>query len=379
MKTVCKRNLCNGCMACVDICPKQAIQVVDEIEYYNARIETDKCVDCGLCQGVCPQNSPVALTLPKQWCQGWATEQAVREAGSSGGYAAAIAKGFVAAGGSVCSCRFKNGIFSFVFAQEESELRQFAGSKYVKSNPKGIYKEVKERLKNQRVLFIGLPCQVAALKNYVGKNQQKNLYTIDLICHGTPSPRVLDAFLKQYGHCTNQAQCIDFRSKGKFQIRVDGKEVITPGVCDSYMISFLNGAIYTENCYSCQYARLERVADLTLGDSWGSELLETQKGKGVSLCLCQTEKGQELLSGADIYAEPVELVRAVENNQQLKQATKLLPQRQQLIDALQGEKRFDSVVFRQFPQQSFRQAVKKALIKLGVFKKNTIYANWEQL
>ena len=105
------------------------------------------------------------------------------------------------------------------------------------------------------MLFIGLPCQVAAVRNYMGERIGKQLYTVDLICHGTPSPKVLEKFLSQYQQSLEKIEDIKFRIKGKFQIYEGYKGIITTGVCDRYMIAFLNALTYTENCYECQYAK----------------------------------------------------------------------------------------------------------------------------
>lgn len=105
--------------------------------------------------------------------------------------------------------------------------------------------------------------------------------------------------------------------RAKMQIHGDHKGIITKGVSDKYTIAFLNALTYTENCYECDYAKLQRVSDLTLGDSWGSNLPMDEQKKGVSLALCQTEKGVQLLKKAEVALLTVELERAVENNHQL--------------------------------------------------------------
>lgn len=131
---------------------------------------------------------------------------------SSGGVAAAIERAFIKNGGIVCSCTFNFGKFEFDFAESEDEVSKFTGSKYVKSNPEGIYKKILEKLKlGRKVLFVGLPCQVTAVRHYTRNHQ--NLYTIDLICHGTPSPQILDSFLSDYGIRLTEIQSIRFRKK----------------------------------------------------------------------------------------------------------------------------------------------------------------------
>ena len=313
-----------------------------------------------------PKNYRKSAKYPINWQQGWTEDPEMRKECSSGGVATAISKGFLENGGIVCGCTFNEGKFIFEFAENEDELKKFIGSKYVKSDPMGIYKEIKSRLKREeKVLFIGLPCQVAALKNYVSTDLSDKLYTIDLICHGTPSPKVLDIFLKQYGLTLSSLKDIKFRVKAKFQIYGDYKGIITKGVSDRYSIAFLNALTYTENCYKCPYAKTERVSDVTLGDSWGSELAMDEQKNGISLILNQTEKGNELLKMANLHLEAVDIKKAIASNHQLEYPSFKPKGREKFFDGLK-DRNFNSLVFRQLPKQCLRQDVKKVLIKLHI-------------
>lgn len=376
MKTVCELDQCAGCMACVDICPKEAIRIEDTLSAYNAVIAEDKCIGCNTCHKVCQSNYPAQLMSPIKWYQGWAEDEYIRKSSSSGGIATALSFAFIKTGGCVYSCCFENGEFRFKKAVKESEIKHFTGSKYVKSNPAGCYKAVQNDLKNgERVLFIGLPCQVAAIKNYVGEKLNANLYTVDLICHGTPSPNVLNKFLEQYGKNLKSFVSIFFRVKAKMQIHGDSEGIVAKGVSDRYTIAFLESLIYTENCYECHYAQRKRVSDITLGDSWGSELpLETQK-KGLSLVLCQTAKGVELLKTAQVVLQSVDLEKAIQNNHQLEHPSIKPIMRHKFFSDIKNGKCFNSCVFHCFPKQCIRQNVKEALIRLKIVRggvKNTL-------
>lgn len=363
MKTVCELNKCAGCMACVDICPKGAIEIKDSLSAYNAEIDEKKCIGCNACHKVCQVNHPASVKDPINWQQGWTENSEMRKECSSGGVATAISKGFLENGGIVCGCTFNEGKFIFEFAENEDELKKFIGSKYVKSNPIGIYKEIKSRLKREeKVLFIGLPCQIAALRNFISADLSDKLYTIDLICHGTPSPKVLDIFLKQYGLTLSSLKDIKFRVKAKFQIYGDYKGIITKGVSDRYSIAFLNALTYTENCYSCPYAKTERVSDVTLGDSWGSELAIDEQKNGISLILSQTEKGNELLKMANLRLEEVDIEKAIANNHQLEYPSFKPTGREKFFKGLKNSN-FNFLVFRILPKQCLRQNVKQFLIK----------------
>ena len=233
MIIVCEKNKCSGCMACVDICPKGAVKIFDELTAYNAVISKEKCIDCGSCYKVCQVNHIPHVIAPFLWYQGWAKDDDIRKNSSSGGFATAIAIAFVKKSGVVCSCVFNEGKFIFQFAENVEDVKKFAGSKYVKSNPSGIYKKIRTFLqKKKKVLFIGLPCQVAAVKNFVGEKLAEGLFTVDLICHGTPSPKLLDIFLKQYGKSLNQLRDILFRIKAKLQVHINYQGLVEKGVND---------------------------------------------------------------------------------------------------------------------------------------------------
>ena len=310
MKTVCSENQCAGCMACVDICPENAIRVNDDMDAYNAFIDETMCINCNACHNVCQNNNKPDAKHPLYWFEGWTNNIEQRKKSSSGGLATAIEQSFMEAGGIVCSCTFDRGKFRFAFADNKADLEKFIGSKYIKSNPEGIYKRIKDYVKEKRkVLFVGLPCQVAAVKNYIKDNTL--LYTIDLICHGTPSPLVLESFLADYDMKLGDIKRIGFRDKTNFRLTNDNRNFTVPTVGDSYTMTFLDSTSYTENCYSCKYAQLTRVSDITLGDSWGSELSEDIQSQGISLVLCQTEKGWELLNKSNLTLLPVNKERAV--------------------------------------------------------------------
>lgn len=369
METVCKKNKCTGCMACVETCIHGAIAIKDNLSEYNAFIDSKKCVNCNMCHKICPNNTKVETKEPIAWYQGWAKNKNIRGNSSSGGLATAISKSFVKRNGVVYSCCFKNGSFLFERAESEQDIRKFIGSKYVKSNPYGVYKAIKNDLKlNEQVLFIGLPCQCAALRNYIGDRNNKNLYLIDLICHGTPSPKLLNIFLNQYGKSLYSIKNISFRVKAKMQIHCDNKGIVTKGVSDKYTIAFLNGLTYTENCYNCDYAKRERVSDLTLGDSWGSEIMLEERKKGISLVLCQTNKGKELLTCSEVEIVDVDSDNAIKNNLQLQRPFRMPKSRDKFFRAIQNERKFNKEVYRYYTKQCIKQDLKELLIRVHILR-----------
>lgn len=366
--TVCEPGMCTGCMACVDRCPKSAIRIVDRLESYDAIIDGSDCIECGACHRLCRQKNSSELTKPIVWRQGWSRDEQ-REKSSSGGVASAIAKAFVRTGGIVCACAGSQRSYRFATYRNEYSLEEIAGSKYVKSNPSGSYKEVRSALiAGNDVLFIGLPCQVTSMRAFVGERLGARLYTIDLICHGTPSPQILSRFLDGQGYSAPEVQSVSFRNKGSYAygLSIDGKRIRHRGSVDAYTAAFLRGYSYTRSCYSCKYARLERGSDLTLGDSWGSDLPAEAQEKGVSLCLCQNDKGLELLQMAELQLFNVDLNQAVENNGQLSAPYNMPNKRSSFFKEIERGHSVNYALFVCLPTYSIKQYVKNLLLRWNV-------------
>lgn len=367
VRTVCNLDDCAGCMACVDICPKNAIKIEDSLREYNAVIDENRCIQCNVCHCICPQNNPPIAQKPLYWKEGWAKNKNIRVSSSSGGVAVAIELAFIKQGGCVCSCLFSDGKFTFSFADKEEDVRKFSGSKYVKSSPQGIYKEILKRLKvGKNVLFVGLPCQVAGLKNYVG--MKENLYTIDLICHGSPSPKVLEMFLADYKCKLKDLQDLSFRKKMNFRLEENSKEFTVPTVMDFYTRTFLKGTSYTNNCYQCKFAKLERVSDITLGDSWGSQLLEKIQREGVSLLLCQSEKGWKLLNEAELDLFEVDLEGAIKCNHQLESPSARPAERDLFFDEIEVGNSFKRAFRKCYQKEYIKANIKTFFIKMGLLR-----------
>lgn len=367
MKTVCKQDMCAGCMACISVCSQDAITIKDSYRAYNAVIDGAKCIHCDRCHTVCPNNDAPEKREPIAWYQGFAKDQGVRAAASSGGLATALAVDFVAQGGVCCACLFENGAFGFGFAETVEEVKRFAGSKYVKSNPDGIYGKVQNYLKaGTPVLFIGLPCQVAALKKRV--KQQELLYTVDLICHGTPSPKLLAQYMKERGMDLADMKEIKFREKENWYISDGKRDILQPSVRGEYTLAFLRSIDYTENCYDCAYASTARVSDITLGDSWGSDLPEEEQRKGLSLILCQSEKGRQLLDRAALQLFAVNVDVAISYNKQLQHPSPRKAEREVFFSHFEKNGNFRKAVAKAYPKICRRQRIKSLLIRAHVLR-----------
>lgn len=367
MKTVCKKDKCAGCMACLDICPTSSIRISDELHAYNAIIDERTCINCGACERVCQEIKPTKLMKTIDCKQGWAKSE-FRSTSSSGGFASAISYSFIRNGGYVASCKLEHGNFVFSLTNNVEDLKMHSGSKYVKSNPSGIYKSIKKKLlENEKVLFIGLPCQVSALRNFTKTINGEKLYTIDLICHGTPSPFFIKTALNEYGYNIEKMNDLFFRNHNKFGLRTCDGTVTHEKVRDRYLIAFLKGLFYTENCYSCKYATQNRSGDLTLGDSWGTSLV-TEEKNGISLALIQNEKGRELLNIANLNVFDVDYNTACNANHQLLEPSTMPNSRSVFFENISKGMNFKKAVKKAYPKICWRQDIKNILINIGMFK-----------
>ena len=363
MNLVCDKNMCNACGACVASCPTNAISIKEDAFSCNAVIDTNKCIECGLCKNKCPQLTDVQFRKSIKWYQGWSKDSSIRKKSASGGAARALAESFIYNGGCVCSCVFDKGKFIYLLTDNVLDIEKMSGSKYVKSNPQDCYKPILDKLKHDiPVLFIGLPCQAEGIRRYVPDKYHDKLYTVDLICHGTPSPIFLEMFLQEHGVVLKKLDDIRFRySSGKGDSNY--KFVEQKGIMDCYSIAFLNSLTYTENCYNCKFARNERASDMTIGDSWGSELTE-ESSRGISLVLCQTSKGLSLIESSDMLLMDVDIKRAVESNPQLQCACKMPVQRTYFVNDINAGKEIDKSVSKQLKLVCFKQIIKKILIRM---------------
>ena len=363
MNTVCDIDMCAGCMLCFDCCPHNAITIKKSFQAYNAVIDESKCIDCNLCHKLCQANHCPDFKAPIYWAQGWANDEKIRNNASSGGFATALELAFVKMGGIVFSCTYRNGDFIFECAETVEDVSKFSGSKYVKSNPSGVYKTIKHYLMiGRKVLFVGLPCQVAAVLNFCGSTD--NLYTVDLICHGTPSPELLFIYLGENNIEKSSIQSVSFRVKTKFRLEQNHKSLTNPRISDCYTATFLNGTTYTENCYVCRYARSERISDITLGDSWGSDLDEEQQVKGISLVLAQTVKGKNLIKASNLVLKDVSLEKSIRYNHQLEYPSSKNLARSVFFTEIDNSESFCKAYRKAFPKQYRKDVVKRLLLKL---------------
>lgn len=240
----------------------------------------------------------------------WRKDDAARALSSSGGVAAAISEAWIKNGGIVYGAAFVRPFsFQHVRCTITEELVRLRGSKYVQSSINGIQKQIGADLKNGlKVLFIGTPCQVAGIENRF-KEYIAQLYTIDIICHGTPNVETLKASIPQRALQMDYDN-VEFRENCDYKIsfKKSGKTIwSSPLAHNLYLKGFFKALFNRDCCYKCLFAKRERISDMTLGDFWGLDMasVNTTMDKGISLVLVNSDKGRELLG---IVKEVMEMV-----------------------------------------------------------------------
>ena len=313
---------CIGCQACVDFCPQKAISFqYDNWGEGRAFVDFSLCSDCHLCEIRCPSLNIKFNPSVKTVFAAYSTKH--RETGSSGGIFYELAVKFINRGGVVFGAQFDPNLkLIHKKAEKISELVSLCKSKYLHSDMTGIYNEIAACLKKGiNVMFVGTPCQVSAVKNTFLKYSDQ-LLLIDFLCHGTGTQKcfdmcIADAQKKEKGKIidfTFRAKTRNAEHSFKYVILQDDKLKNVTGYSFEfpYYYSYLKYCIFNDACYECQYARQERVGDITLGDFWG--ITKYNKGlkdiKGVSMLSVNTEKGhaavEEIREGCRFFEYPIE-------------------------------------------------------------------------
>lgn len=326
MIEIVEKSDCVGCEACVQRCPKQCIVMKEDAEgFLYPQIDIEKCIDCGLCERVCPvinQGEPrkplVAYAAKNQ-------DESVRLSSSSGGVFTALAEYVIAQGGVVFGARFDeswNVVHDYVETIEG--LSAFRGAKYVQSRIGQSFLRAETFLKQGRmVLFSGLPCQITGLKKFLRKDYD-NLITVELFCHGVPSPMVWKRFLEEEVAIPHiRLKSISFRDKVSgwknysfFYSQEDANGVQLhrmPFAKNLFMRGFLADLYLRPSCYHCPAKQFKSGSDLTIGDYWGVKLAhpELDDDKGVSAVLVNTDRGAAILQAVQqvsLYASTFENV-----------------------------------------------------------------------
>lgn len=349
MIEVVERDICCGCGVCSLKCVKKCITMAEDKEgFLYPHINEKDCIDCGLCQKSCPVlnrqipdgNPAVYAALHKN--------KKVRKISSSGGIFYALAKKHIYQGGVVCAARMDYGTqkvkHDFLDETNFKDIAEFCGSKYVESDLGNCFEAINEYLQNDRkVLFVGTPCQAAALKRFV--SDDKNLLCCDFICHGVPGRKVFKLYLdekqKLLGDKVNRVQ---FRNKQKgwklysMYIKTNKKDYCSAYCKDSYLRAFRADLDLRPSCYQCSFKSIRRISDITLGDFWG--IRQYIKGihdyYGVSYVAVQTEKGNAAFQSIASQLEVYKMDSSILYQPALTQSAELSEQRDKFMSTLQN-------------------------------------------
>lgn len=301
---------CTGCSACCDICPVNAITMQSNNEgFLYPNINEDICIKCGKCMKICNKtNDKEIFAKPVKVYAAINKDKEKLLKSSSGGLFSVIADYILSQNGMIAGCIFdENLIARHIVTDKPDLINNMRGSKYVQSDTTHVYQRIASLLREgKKILFTGTPCQVAGLKAYLG-HIPENLITIDLVCHGVPSPGLLEKHIKwRQSKLKGKIIGLSFRNKSRInkgtyylmKLSCENKTQYIYSWQDPYFQAFLQGQDLRESCYTCPYAKTERVGDITLADYWtASDLHPSLNCKnGVSLLLINTINGQKILS-----------------------------------------------------------------------------------
>lgn len=294
---------CVGCGACSGVCPENVITMeYDEEGFLYPKVDENRCTRCSFCLYVCPAQQEVEAVPAPTDCYALQAEDRVRMGASSGGVFPVLARHVLSRGGYVAGAVFdKKFRVHHVVSDREKEIQAMQTSKYVQSDTSKVYPQIRSLLEEGKtVLFTGCACQVAGLRAFLQKPYE-NLYTMDVVCHGVPSVKVYEAYIRESERRAGRLTEVNFRKKSVFgwqtnlYLRFASGREYRPEKMDLYLSCFLSDWILRESCYQCEFKGM-KYSDLTAADFWGIQNLEREfeDGKGTSYLSINTEKGEEL-------------------------------------------------------------------------------------
>lgn len=345
---------CCGCGACQAICPKNAIEMVeDEYGFIYPRIDESKCVNCNLCKKTCAYMNPRKMNDEKKVYASVSKNDENLKRSASGGVFYELANSIISDGGVVygCSMEYKNDKLTpkHIRVNNQENLKKLQGSKYVQSECGNIYKLVKTDLINgKKVLFSGTPCQIEGVKSFLQYKEYENLFLVDIICHGVPSRKMFQDYIENFEIENNcKVKELYFRDKDKgwglfFKVvyEKNGKteKTVKPSYESSFYQLFLDSSIYRENCYKCPYATENRNSDLTIGDFWGIGQehpdVDIDSKRGISCIIANSNKGKKIIEkySVSLYNINSNFEKVARHNHQLSKPSKHTSEREKILE-----------------------------------------------
>ncbi|QAT42012.1 Coenzyme F420 hydrogenase/dehydrogenase, beta subunit C-terminal domain [Aminipila luticellarii] len=355
------KERCTGCKLCADVCHASAVSFSEnEDGFWYPIVDYEKCTMCRQCLDMCPIESPLVTTkcMPIVYA-GWIKNNEIRIKSTSGGIYYALAEAFVKSENYIVGCAYCSGYKSakHVVANDERGLVAIMGSKYFQSDTENIFKLTKEILDHgKKVLFCGTPCQCVAMQKYA-ENYKENLTVVDFICRGVNSPKAFKAYMEEIeGKYHSDIQFVNLKNKktgweslATYIKLKNGQEYHKDREQDWWIKGFIKGNLYMrQSCHHCEFKTLPRFSDITIGDFWGiDKASEEDKFKGISLIMCNSFKGLNLLKHieSEVVLEKKALSLAVKGNPCI------------LHSATEGKNRSD--FFKLINEMVFSEAVKK--------------------
>lgn len=305
MELYSKREECCGCGACLDVCQAHAIRMVrDEEGFDYPYIDSSVCVRCGRCEKVCPIRNYSPAKNRNRYMGARAKNEQIRYSGSSGGVFPVLA-GYVLEQKGVVYGAAYNDHMEVIHreADDLSRLEQIKRTKYVQSNMKNVFLDIRRRLEEEYwVLFCGIPCQAHALRMFLNREYER-LIVVDLVCYGVPSPGIWKDYVaylekKHHGKMTD----FSFRDKRNrdrghtCSYVINDKEYIESIYSDPFCMMYFRNYTLRPSCYQCRFCTVDRSSDFTIGDFWGIENCrpDMDDGMGISMVILHTDKGKKI-------------------------------------------------------------------------------------
>ena len=308
MINIVDKSQCCGCNACIDICHKGAINLEVDIEgFWYPKVDVSKCVHCGLCEKVCPELQIDKLKkndffTPAHTIAAINKNMKVPWDSTSGGVLSALAEYMYDQGGYVSGAVYNKdfSVRNFISNNEE-DIESLRSSKYLQSNAKGLYREIRTLLKKgEKVLACGTPCQMAALRAYLMEDYE-NLIIVDFICRGVNSPKVyrkyLDSLERKYGgkviYVKAKNKELGWRNLTRKVVFDNGKVYYGILMDDDFRRGYHTNVYCRPSCYVCKYKGFPRISDITIADYWGIEKIDKNLDNniGTSMILLNSKKG----------------------------------------------------------------------------------------
>ncbi|MDE5987546.1 MAG: Coenzyme F420 hydrogenase/dehydrogenase, beta subunit C-terminal domain [Prevotella sp.] len=348
MIEITEKKDCCGCYACIQVCPRHSITMsVDEEGFDYPSVDTGTCINCGLCNKVCPQGTTSVTSLPLLCLATKHNSKDVQLESSSGGAFSQMAEQVLLSGGVVFGAAFDNE-WNVVhrFVESVDELYKLRMSKYVQSRIGNAYREAENFLKTDRnVLFAGTPCQVKGLKLFLRK-EYKNLLTVDFVCHGVPSHLAWKTYLNEVVNkgsndsLGRKIQRIQFRNKCfgwekfSFVLRYKKenaeKEISETLLENPYLRGFIHDLYLRYSCYYCNNKSFRSGSDITMCDFWGVKRTypDLYDSKGLSGVTINTKHGAKFVEQLSWNKSEVSYQNLLKYNPSFEHSVSLPPFRE---------------------------------------------------